>query len=278
MRGTPNVQLCTVEAAYGDRHHEVTSASDPFALQLRTNSEIWIKENMINLGFRHLLPRDWKYAAWIDADVFFRDPGWALETIHQLQHFSVVQPWSDCLDLGHLGNVIQHFRSFGSQHQKRRPKYRWPGDPYEYAHSGFAWACTRAFFENLPGAGLADFGILGSGDHHMAFGMIGEILSTIHKEMPSSFFRLCKEWELKATQITHGEVGFVPGRIEHKWHGSKKKRYYRERWQILIDHGFDPDKHLMYDNQGLIQLRGLPRLEQAIHMYNLSRQEDGIDD
>lgn len=62
-------------------------------LQLRTSHEIWLKENSLNLGFARL-PPDWKYAAWIDADVTFARPDWACETVHQLQHNPVVQMWS----------------------------------------------------------------------------------------------------------------------------------------------------------------------------------------
>ena len=161
----------------------------------------------------------------VDADVFFRDENWAQETIHQLQHFPVVQPWTDCLDLGPLGNVFQHFKSFGYQHQRRIPKQKWPGDYHQYAHTGYAWACTRSFWESV--GGLVDFAILGSADHHMGFAMIGEVEDTIHGKMGKNFFRRLQEWQRRAMRVTHGEVGFVSGRIEHMFHGPKKRRYYR---------------------------------------------------
>lgn len=273
MRATPGVQLHTVETAFGDRHHEVTSSDD---LQLRTKSEAWIKESMINLGVRDLLPKDWKYVAWVDADVAFRNPGWAQETIHQLQHFHVVQPWQQCTDLGFQGDILGTFNSFGLLHQKGTVKQRHSGEPYLYAHSGFAWACTRAFWEQV--GGLVDFAILGSADHHMAWAMIGEVDSTIHRGMAPSFFRRLREWQDRAVRLTHKQVGFTPGRIEHAFHGPKKRRYYRERWQVLVDHGFDPDKDLIRDEQGLIQIVGKPALEHAILQYNRSRFEDSIDE
>ena len=139
MEETPNVKLVLVELAFGDRKHEVTDSDNPWHLQLRSRQNIWTKESCINLGVARLLPRDWRYMAWIDMDVFFRDPNWALETIHQLQHFPVVQPWSDCADLGPTGNIFQHFRSFGLQHQRRIPKQKHPSQKeYQYAHTGFA--------------------------------------------------------------------------------------------------------------------------------------------
>jgi len=278
MLQTKNVKLHIVEAAFGDRHHECTDLHNVSHLQIRTHSEIWIKENMINLGVRYLLPRDWKYMAWIDTDVFFRDPYWAQEALHQLQHFQVIQPWQDCLDLGPHGNVFQHFKSFGFQHQRRIPKQMHPSQPYQYAHSGYAWACTRKFYENLPGKGLLDFAILGSADHHMAFACIGEVQNTVHRGMQPSFLRKCEEWQHWALKTTHKEVGFCHGRVEHVFHGPKKRRQYRERWQILVDFKYDPEKNLIYDDMGVLHLVHNPALEHAIRQYNRGRAEDSIEE
>jgi hypothetical protein len=275
MGQTPNVKPYLAEAAFGDRHHEVTS-SQADHLQVRTRGECWIKENLINLGVRTLLPRDWKYVAWIDCDVTFRDPEWAQETLHQLQHWPVVQPWQQCADLGYLGDILQTHNSFGYMHATDRRIQRWSGEPYPYGHTGFAWAATRAFWEQT--GGLLDFCILGSADHHMAWACIGECDSTIHQGMTPKFFQRIREWQDRATRITHREVGYVPGRIEHFFHGPKRRRYYKERWQILVDHKFDPDVDLVHDPQGVVQLAGnKPDLERALRKYNRSRFEDSIE-
>lgn len=287
MVKTPCVKLHVVEASFGDRSlelEEICTQAGASLYPLKITSEAWIKESMINIGFRRVTGEypQAKYFAWIDMDVFFRDPNWAQETLHQLQHFPVVQPWQDCADLGPHGGIQRHFRSFGYQHQRRAPKQKHPSQKsYEYAHSGFAWAATRGFLEQMWGAGgssgpLMDFAILGSADHHMAFACIGETQDTIHKMMHPSFFRKCYEWQDRAMRYTKGEVGFCQGRIEHKWHGKKNRRFYRERWQILVDHEYDPDRDLMHDAQGLVTLVGKPSLEQAIRLYNRSRLEDDV--
>lgn len=286
MVNTPHVHLTMVEAAFGDRPHEIETDGSFDKIDVRVNSHSWIKESLLDLGYRHIVSKHQhaKYFAWIDADVFFNDPNWAMETLHQLQTFEVVQPWSDALDLGPHGNIIRHFKSFGLQHQKRSPKQKHPAQVYyEYAHSGFAWAATRRFMETMFGAGgtngpLMDWCILGSADHHMAFAMIGETKDTIHKMMHPSFFRKCYEWQDKALRVTKGEVGFTPGFIQHRFHGPKNRRYYRERWQILVDHKYDPDKMITHDEQGIATLVGNNRLEHAIYQYNLSRFEDSIEE
>lgn len=280
MKATPNVKVYVVECAFGDRHHEATDASDPTHLQLRSRQAIWHKENMLNLGFRHLVPRQAKYLCWSDTDIHFRDKHWAQETIHQLQHYNVVQPWQDCADLGFLGNILQHFQSFCYVHRLGVPKQCHPGQPYKYAHTGFAWACTRKFYEAMKGAiggPLMDWCIVGSADHHQAWGMIDRIDDSVHGKMPEPFKKMAREWAKAAYKVTHGHLGFVPTRIEHKFHGPKKRRQYRERWQIFIEHNFDPYTDLSYDEQGLVQIVGKPQLIEACANYLNSRHEDSID-
>lgn len=66
---------------------------------LRSNDELWLKENSINVGVSHL-PHDWKQICWLDSDVHFLRPNWAGECIHKLQHFSFLQMFSHARDLG----------------------------------------------------------------------------------------------------------------------------------------------------------------------------------
>lgn len=277
MSKTPNVQLCMVETAFGDRHFEITEKDNKWHLQLRTKSEIWIKENMINLGVKHLLPKDWKYVAWVDCDVEFRNPNWAQETIHQLQHYPIVQCYQTAVNLGPTGNVMKSFPSVGYQIHRGISCLKgktYNGDPYIYGHCGYAWACTRSFWENV--CGLIDFAILGSADHHMSNGCRGLYSHSIHSAMKGPFMELCHAWQKRAMQITHGIVGYVDGTLEHFFHGTMERRYYVNRWNILIKHKFDPTKDLMHDAQGMIQLVNKPDLEHDIRIYNRNRREDGV--
>ncbi len=273
MNATKNVRLHVVELAFGDRNFEITEGVESI-LRVRTSAEIWHKENMINLGVQHLLPTNWRYVAWIDGDIQFQNANWALETIHALQHHPVVQPWTECVDMGAQGNVLQLFRSFGSLVQKG-VKHSFKDPNYPMGHSGYAWACTRRFWENTRG--LVDFAILGSADHHMAWAMINQVDYSINAQMSDSFKGKLREWQYDAYRETNGHIGAVPGLIHHAWHGSKQKRFYRERWQILVGHKFDPVKDLRRDTQGLLYLTGKPHLEEEIRQYFRSRSEDGID-
>jgi hypothetical protein len=274
MMATSHVQLHVVEAAFGDRQHEL--AESVLGLRVNVNSNAWIKENLINLGVRHLVPRTAKYIAWVDTDVEFRDPNWAQETLHALQHFSVLQPWTQCSDLGTNGTIFQTHTSFGYLNQQGVRIQARANEPYKYGHCGYAWACTRAFWEQT--GGLLDTAILGSADHHMAWAVLGQAERTMPDKASAGYQRSVFDWQARAVLASGHEVGFVPGRIEHHFHGPKARRYYRERWQILVDHAFDPSVDLVRDEQGVIRIQGKPALEAAIRKYNRARCEDSIEE
>ena len=97
MATSPNVVLHMGELAYGDRPYEVTG-DHPGDVQLRTGHELFHKENILNRVIQ-TFPPGWKYGCIVDADFHFTRHDWALETIHQLQHYDFVQPFSSYADL-----------------------------------------------------------------------------------------------------------------------------------------------------------------------------------
>ncbi len=98
------VHLIVVEHAFANRPFAVTQSHNPDHIQLRGRDgyEIWLKESLINVGFRHLTDTvpGWDKAAWIDADVAFMRPDWVQATLDALDHYAVIQPWSHSVDLG----------------------------------------------------------------------------------------------------------------------------------------------------------------------------------
>ena len=278
MLQTPNVVLHVVEATYGDRQPECNPENGEYSyLQVKTTSEIWLKENLINLGVAQLLPNDWKYLAWIDCDVHFRNPDWAQASLHQLQHYNIIQPWTDAIDLDFYGGVHGHWKSFGGLCAKRKPMWHGKGhNGYDYGHTGYAWCCTRYFYENVKG--LIDFCIVGAGDHHMAWACLGQVKETIHQGVNDGYFSACYDWQDKAKRACAGIVGFTPGRLEHNFHGEKERRKYWGRWDIIIDNDLNPKRDLAYDSQGVVILSGANKyqIEQDVMIYNRERREDGI--
>jgi len=69
-------------------------------LCVRTEDELWLKENLINVGVMMALPHNWQQICWLDSDVHFLRPNWVGECIHKLQHYKYLQMFSVARDLG----------------------------------------------------------------------------------------------------------------------------------------------------------------------------------
>ncbi len=268
------VKLYTVEMAFGDREHRVTQPCNARHIQLRTIEELWNKENMINIGISRL-PSDWEYVAWIDTDVSFTRKDWALEAVHQLQHYEIVQLWDTALDLGPTQEVIQHHKSFAACHLRGIAiKTSWD-QYYTYAHPGFGWAATRKAIDTT--GGLLDKAILGAGDHHMAWALIGRAKETMPGNIGKEYWDMVMTWQDRGL-LLHKDVGYVPGTLLHYWHGKKRDRRYEDRWKIITRNKFNPLVDIKKDWQGVYQLDDSRiKLRDDIRQYFRSRNEDSID-
>jgi hypothetical protein len=284
--------LYTAEVAFGDRHFEVTEPENPRHLQLRAYSELWRKENALNLAIQRL-PADAKYIAWIDADVQFQRPDWAQETLHLLQHYDVLQMFSHAQNLSpdyeprmtSEGFITKWLRERTVPHNAdylTEPTFRTSVTQYPYGysaygvwgHPGFAWAARKDALNKL--GGLIDWAILGSGDYHMACALVGQVRRSLFDGFSPAYWRWCQQWEDRATQYIRKNVGFLPGLVTHCWHGNTKNRAYDKRWKFLALAQYDPELDLKRDHQGLWQLTERSAvLRDGIRQYNRMRNEDG---
>jgi len=94
-------------------------------LQIRCPSVMWQKERLLNPAIDHL-PNSCRKVAWLDADIFFENPGWAIETANLLDNFPIVQPFDLALWLPE-GTQLFHGR-------------------------GIAWSGFAAVAHNHPGS------------------------------------------------------------------------------------------------------------------------------
>jgi hypothetical protein len=275
------LKLHIVELVFGDRQPEIVPADEgkeSSHLLLYTKDEWFQKEALINIGVSRL-PRDWKYVAWIDADLIFLNRSWVPETLHMLQHHPVVQLFETAIDLGPTGRVMQvHFGfAYCLQKQGKMDHVGTYGSMY---HPGYAWAMTREFWNQT--GGLMDFAILGSADHHMCMSWVGKGLETVHNGVTDTYKRRVSAYQTWALGPagTPVDVGFTNGTICHEYHGTKKNRKYCERWQILVDNRYDPDLHIAKDWQGLVELTNAcpAKLKHDIGVYFKERFEDSVDD
>jgi hypothetical protein len=260
-----NVSLYIVELAYGNHRFYVTDPKNKNHLQLRAEHPIWHKENMINIGIKKLLPPDWKAVAWVDADIEFENPTWAIDTLKILNGSKdIIQLFSHAVDMYRDETNIHIFNGFGYSFCKKK-KYSKMGS--DFWHPGFAWAMTRKAYERV---GIYDHAILGSGDHVIGLSLINKVdMQT--DEYSQAYKNDMLAYQSKAKGL---RVGYVPGVIRHYYHGSKKNRQYAERWKILIKYGYEPS--MIEYKDGIIVPGPLFPQEfcDEIMQYFLERNED----
>lgn len=325
MSGFPNVVLHVGELAYGDRPWEVTGEAAeglPFVendLQLRTDAEMFHKENILNAIIKRW-PRGkgdldgWRYGAYVDGDMIFTRWDWALETIHLLQHWDMVQLFSSYVDLSIKHDPFKMARSFAwnFHHQEEFLEMRLArlqaghpngGDAADHGYAteremrdigrfpfgfdpgapGGGWAFTRDAFDTI--GGLLDVNILGGGDSEMAHGLINQVTTLADRTKMSNQPRAeisgtpthahaVLLWQKNAGKL-EGNFYYLEQHILHPFHGSKSRRFYSQRWKTLREHEFNPYTDLVADWQGIYRWAGnKPRFRDAVRQYLISRSED----
>jgi hypothetical protein len=266
LKDDPTIELYQLELVYGDEEFQLTDSDNPNHLQLRTQHPIWHKESMINVAIQKLLPKDWQKVCWCDADIEFDNIHWASDTLTLLDHFDVVQCFSHAIDMDASNNPMTLWQGGAFQYCNKMKR----GRLLNYWHSGYVWACTRAFYDKMDG--LYDVSILGSGDHHMFISWLGSpdsIPGDCHPEYKKTI-------EVFTRKVKGARIGYTPGVIKHYFHGHKKNRKYRERWEVLIRHQYNPLEHVEKDENGLLVANEKcpPELLADILEYFRERNED----
>jgi hypothetical protein len=240
-----NVNLFIVELIYNNQKYIVTDKKNKNHLQIKTETPLWHKENLVNLAVKYLLPKNYKAFAWIDSDIEFDNNTWATDTLKILNGSrDIVQLFSHCVDMYKDETNLNIFNGFGYSFSKTK-KYTTKG--LDYWHPGYAWAITRKSYEKI--GGLYDKGILGSGDNIIALSVINKVENVLNYSYHEDYKNSILEYQTKIKSL---RLGYVPGIIRHFYHGSKKNRKYTERWKILIEHHYSPIQHIKYDETGII--------------------------
>ena len=227
MDNEDDVILYVVEMAYGDQEFLVTSPENARHLQLRTTTPLWHRENMINLGIKHLLPEDWKAVAWIDADIEFDSHSWAKDTLKILNGTcDLIHLYSHCNFImneiaGEPPYVKNVFGSFGFNHSKGyKFKKSHPGEYLQQWHSGFATACTRKVYES--GICLDDTIPFRYSESFLFACFNDDAFKSITNEFKNYENELL---ELRSNGLKNNiSIGYVPGIITHHFHGKYEIR------------------------------------------------------
>jgi len=269
-------------------------------IPLRTKDELWIKENLINLGISRL-PHSWQQVCWLDSDIYFIRPNWVGECIHKLQHFAFLQMFSQARDVGPNSELLplDYIHSSGPSFihawsttgltdkslQPVKEKQKKCDDSYGLAYGvkvwpGLAWAATHEAIDKV--GGLIDVAFWGGGDWHMAHALIGKAEWMMRPDLHRNYKKIIMQWFYRCQTHIRRNVGSMEGAIIHRWHGKKEHRGYNDKHAILARIGFDPLRHLKRDFQGIWELHddgteAFPKLRDFMRRIARERNEDSID-
>lgn len=266
------IRIIIVEATPKGVPFDLPTFSDNIYLHIKVEltDRVWVKENLINLAINNL-PKEWYYVAWIDADLTFLNEHWVDETIKELKTNDIVQLFDTAANLGPRAETLKIDKGFVYQYLKSGKEYT---KTYKYGfwHPGYAWACNRLAYEKM--GKLVDFGILGSGDHHMALAWIGKVECSHPGNIHLDYMMALKEFQDRCKDL---KLSYVTGTILHHYHGSIADRRYQERWQILTKNEYSPYKDISYKENGLLYLTETgKRLQEPIDDYFKGRREDTV--
>lgn len=286
------VKLITVEHQLGHRPFMVTEGNNPYHVQVRSVEELWIKENLIDVGRKRVMQIDPKAreVAWIDADTnpvcSMRE--WLEETWHALQHYEVVQMWEWLINYGPQYqpeswkqlSFMASYAAAGFQVPKGKAfKHTLAGHSgvITLGRPGLAWAANISALDAV--GGLIDWCILGSGDWHMAHGLVGAMeQGEAYENKLSAYSEALFEWQEKCERWIKRDVGYVKVTCSHWFHGNKADRQYPTRGKILVENGYNPHTDIKYDSYGVLQLETHTprqiRLRDMIRGYFATRNED----
>jgi hypothetical protein len=270
------LQLLTVECAFGTAPFVLPRSTG--LVQVRARDLMWQKERLLNLAIEYL-PRHCTKVAWLDCDVLFENPGWAVETSKTLDRCSLVQPFATAIRLPEgtcqYRSVGELWRGFAATYAES-PQYARDGTYAQHGETGFAWAARR---DVVADCRLYDACITGGADHAMAHAMCGgcgsHCLDRLLEADTASRQHFVR-WAQTFYDHVGGKVGFVPGAALHLWHGERSNRRYAERHKILKDFAFDPESDLRIGAGGCWEWASRkPELHQSVVEYFAGRQEDG---
>lgn len=286
------LKLLVIELAFGGRPFEVPPEICDAVVTRRSDSVLWQKERLLNLGIAHLPPECDK-VAWLDGDILFENDAWVEETSSRLDSFVVVQPYELACWLPQgvtaappegfvqgnregqcMSGIASRMQVVGDAPGRREIPRKYE----EHGHPGFAWAARRTLLEEH---GLYDRHILGNGDFVIAHAMYGDETVWKHNGLEARKVspRLLEDivaWSGRFFTSVDSRVSYTPGRVLHLWHGARADRGYDRALSVLSDCDFDPNEDLKLD-EGSCWMWGTekPELHRWAAENFAARREEG---
>jgi hypothetical protein len=269
-----NVELIIVEG-FIEENAQLDDFSDQVFkhIKVKLRDVLWVKENLINIGFSSL--KDWQYGCWIDRDIQFANPDWALESIEKLKTYDVMQPFNQCIYLDKDFTIskenTEYFKNKGYYHITSFCEWfsnlEMREKPNTLGHAGHAWCINRNFYDKI--GGMFDKCIVGGGDGFLAQAMKQNFGHFHYRLFGNAYKNYCEKTK-------YAKVCYLNGLIMHNYHGEIKERNYASRQEVFYKKGFNIETDLEYNNGVLCLSESGKKFEKEIRDYFISRKEDGL--
>lgn len=264
------LKLLTVELAFGSKPCELKKKDAEILVQVRSDSVLWQKERLFNIGIKNL-PEDCDKVALLDADIIFQNENWVQETSNLLEKYRAVQPFELAVRLGKKENSIEkkdYSAVYGILQDKSYKR------DYEF---GYAWAFRRDAIENIK---TYDEMIIGSGDAILALSLYNkkEYLERFleAREITGCLKNDILNWREKMYAEIRQSVYYTSGTIEHLYHGDIVNRIYALKCREQCLHDFDPNKDIKLNSYECWEwATQKPKLHNYIKNYFELRNEEG---
>jgi len=238
------LNLISVELAFGNEPFELTKKDADILIQVRSNSILWQKERLLNIGLKHL-PKDCDKVAWLDCDILFMNNNWIQESSSLLEKYKVIQLFSFL-----IRDSKKSIKDFFKIPFGRIDGQKYEGFSYGLINSceaskqtnpGGAWAARK---EDLVKCKFYDRFILNSGDVLQALMFFNEPFSKIFDGLLNINIKKDISSWMKNSKMIKKSVYYLDNIGVHLWHGDMKNRQYYQKADILKKYNFDPNKDI----------------------------------
>jgi hypothetical protein len=197
-------------------------------IQVKLDSKIFAKENLLNYGIRHL-PKECDKVCLIDCDIYFQDD-FIERVTNALNYYKIIQPYRKMYRLKENDTIAD----------TKHYKIGWHDGDYAYSYAynrindvskinqpGGVWAARRYILDEI--GGLFDRIISGASDRFFACGIFDDD-SFIKKRIEDNFvhkngiYEFYKQWAEHARYIVGGSASYINVDLYHMYHGDTVSR------------------------------------------------------
>jgi len=286
FRKNLKLPLITVEWA-PDGIFELTKDDADEVIKLSGGDIMWQKESLLNIALESI-PPNCEYLAWLDSDIIFSDPKWPERARVLLKNNDFIQLFDKVNYVPKLASKsfsIDQLKIMPVDHIDISMLKALETKPNLYSLSK-KFSNTLTFEVNgNPGMALAskletikahkfyDKNIVGGADTIL----IGSILNKLADVFPCRPYTYMHRTDIQnygdKISIKKYKSTYLHETIYHLWHGELLQRQYASRYNILINHNYDPTNHIISQPNMPLKWKNAPDgLKSDIYQYMYSRE------